>query len=93
MAAFAPSAPGGAVADVNARTLKTAVGFCGCELLRRTIGAAHWFCVEDIADAGTKVRAERLALKSGAALVELYSGGAATLSLAQVEQALCRVLL
>ena len=49
--------------------LREAAGFCGCELLRRVMGAAHVDDLETIADPHKKLAAERGALALGAALL------------------------
>ncbi len=75
VAALAPSgdaAEGGALAAPQAvrRLLQETAGFCGCELIRRVVGAAHVDDLETISDAQEKVRAEQVALALGSALLK-----------------------
>lgn len=47
-----------------------AIGFAGCELIRRTIGLAHVRDLDDIADESTRIDRKRQTLKAGEALIE-----------------------
>jgi len=69
-----PAAAGGAPgalgeAGAVRALLCEAAGFCGCELLRRVMGAAHVDDLETIPEAREKLAAERGALALGAALL------------------------
>lgn len=46
-----------------------AVGFAGCEVIRRTIGLAHVADLDGIADKQTRIEAKRRALQLGRALI------------------------
>ncbi|MBE2169269.1 MULTISPECIES: S-methyl-5-thioribose kinase [unclassified Cobetia] len=62
------AAPG--VADrLLARMLRDALGYAGCELIRRTVGLAHILELESISDETTRARAERRALALGRELI------------------------
>ena len=50
--------------------LRDAAGFCGCELVRRVVGAAHVDDLESIAEPAEKLQAERVALELGSALLK-----------------------
>ena len=50
--------------------LHETAGFCGCELVRRVVGAAHVDDLESIAEPRQKLRAERVALCLGAMLLK-----------------------
>ncbi|TCJ26248.1 S-methyl-5-thioribose kinase [Halomonas sp. GDM18] len=52
-----------------ARMLRDALGYAGCELIRRTVGLAHILELESISDATTRARAERRALALGRELI------------------------
>ena len=67
MAAAEPS-PLRTPADTQS-LLSLAAGFAGCELIRRTIGAAHVDDLEAIQDGVAKATAERTALAVGRLLV------------------------
>ena len=51
------------------QTFEDAIGFCGCELIRRTIGLAHVADLDGIADIDTKLEAKRHAIELGKALI------------------------
>ncbi|WP_054556991.1 S-methyl-5-thioribose kinase [Cobetia sp. UCD-24C] len=52
-----------------ARMLRDALGYAGCELIRRTVGLAHILELESISDETTRARAERRALALGRELI------------------------
>ncbi|WP_405279484.1 S-methyl-5-thioribose kinase [Cobetia sp. Ld8] len=52
-----------------ARMLRDALGYAGCELIRRTVGLAHILELESISDEATRARAERRALALGRELI------------------------
>ena len=87
-----PDAAGGAPgalgeAGAVRQLLREAAGFCGCELLRRVIGAAHVDDLETIAEPHTKLAAERGALALGAALL---TGRAALEDVGMLLELFCR---
>lgn len=47
-----------------------AIGFAGCELIRRTIGLAHVLDLDGIADEATRIDRKRKTLKAGATLIQ-----------------------
>ncbi|MEL0615292.1 S-methyl-5-thioribose kinase [Cobetia marina] len=51
------------------RILRDALGYAGCELIRRTIGLAHVLELESINDGAVRARAERRALALGRELI------------------------
>ena len=51
------------------RILRDALGYAGCELIRRTIGLAHVLELESINDDAVRARAERRALALGRELI------------------------
>ncbi|MCO7233913.1 MULTISPECIES: S-methyl-5-thioribose kinase [unclassified Cobetia] len=51
------------------RMLRDALGYAGCELIRRTVGLAHILELESISDETTRARAERRALALGRELI------------------------
>lgn len=56
--------------EATLQLLHDTAGFCGCELVRRVVGAAHVDDLERIADPEQKLRAERVALCLGAMLLK-----------------------
>ncbi len=46
-----------------------AIGYCGCEMIRRTIGLAHVSDLDEIQDVKARLRAQRLALEVGEQLI------------------------
>ncbi|KKO44539.1 methylthioribose kinase [Arsukibacterium ikkense] len=46
-----------------------AIGYAGCELIRRTVGLAHVADLDSISDAGKRADCQRLALKLGRELI------------------------
>lgn len=59
----------GVAEHLLARMLRDALGYAGCELIRRTVGLAHILELESISDATTRARAERRALALGRELI------------------------
>ncbi|WP_214805490.1 MULTISPECIES: S-methyl-5-thioribose kinase [unclassified Exiguobacterium] len=60
----------GLVDDVLSTILQDALGFAGCELIRRTIGLAPVADLEQIPDAATRLERKRHALRLGTALIK-----------------------
>ena len=56
--------------DAILQLLHETAGFCGCELVRRVVGAAHVDDLESITDPHQKLRAERTALALGGLLLK-----------------------
>ncbi|KXG10302.1 Methylthioribose kinase [Anoxybacillus sp. P3H1B] len=59
----------GLLQDVLQQTLIDAVGFAGCEIIRRTIGLAHVADLDGIEDQPTRIHAKQLALQLGRQLI------------------------
>jgi 5-methylthioribose kinase len=53
-----------------------AVGFAGCELIRRTIGLAHVADLDGIANKETRIQAKKQALSLGKELIKYESKSA-----------------
>lgn len=53
-----------------------AVGFAGCELIRRTIGLAHVADLDEIANKETRIQAKKQALSLGRELIKYESKNA-----------------
>ncbi|TVU67502.1 S-methyl-5-thioribose kinase [Cobetia crustatorum] len=51
------------------RMLSDAIGYAGCELVRRTLGLAHVLELESISEEGARAKAERRALALGRELI------------------------
>ena len=60
----------GLVEDVLSTILQDALGFAGCELIRRTIGLAPVADLEQITDPTVRLERKRHALRLGAALIK-----------------------
>ncbi|MCY8958900.1 S-methyl-5-thioribose kinase [Bacillus atrophaeus] len=60
----------GYLEDTLAHIFSHAVGFAGCELIRRTIGLAHVADLDTIVPFDKRIERKRLALEIGAVLVE-----------------------
>ncbi|WP_142395673.1 S-methyl-5-thioribose kinase [Bacillus atrophaeus] len=61
---------GGYLEDTLAHIFSDAVGFTGCELIRRTIGLAHVADLDTIVPFDKRIERKRLALEIGAVFVE-----------------------
>ncbi len=61
--------PAGARADFMQGLLRDAVGYCGAEMIRRTIGLAHVADLEEIADAMTRRRAKAAVIAIGCHII------------------------
>ena len=61
-----------ATPESEADLLSLSAGMAGCELIRRVVGAAHVADLESITDPVRKLRAEKVALAAGRALVTSY---------------------
>lgn len=53
--------------------LRDTCGYAGCEIIRRTVGFAHNYDFESIADQNTKAKVERIALELGRRLIQSHS--------------------
>ncbi|MDW7551180.1 S-methyl-5-thioribose kinase [Pseudoalteromonas peptidolytica] len=51
------------------KVLQDAVGYCGCELIRRTIGLAHVTDIDDIEDDTARLEVQKRALQLGEQLI------------------------
>ncbi|MFY4776802.1 S-methyl-5-thioribose kinase [Metabacillus sp. RGM 3146] len=60
----------GYLEHVTAQIFEDAIGFAGCEVIRRTIGLAHVADLDEITPFSLRIEKKRQALKLGAALVK-----------------------
>jgi 5-methylthioribose kinase len=60
----------GTLNDFLQQTWTDAIGFAGCEIIRRTIGLAHVADLDSIEDQGVQIELKRRALRLGSSLIK-----------------------
>lgn len=60
----------GYLTDTLSHIFEEAIGFAGCELIRRTIGLAHVADLDTIVPFDKRIGRKRLALETGTAFIE-----------------------
>jgi 5-methylthioribose kinase len=73
-----------------AQLLQDTFGYAGCKMVRRIVGLAHAADIDQIADAASKARAQRIALDIGKTLIKRHRHAASIYELVNIAQTAVR---